>query len=162
MLPNPVSLVEGGKRGSRYVIFDAPNDLNVNVYGDVLHSKGVVLVIRTCEKTCSENYGFGIVVKECVYEDGGVPSSEQIKLWLRNVRYVLNNYPGKAIGVHCMAGLGRAPLLVAIALIEIEDYKYEDAVALIRKERRYAINQRQLTFLSGYSSYSSSGCCSIS
>jgi protein tyrosine phosphatase type 4A len=35
------------------------------------------------------------------------------------------------VAVHCVAGLGRAPVLVAIALMEL-GMKYEDAVELIR------------------------------
>ena len=40
-------------------------------------------------------------------------------------------------------------ILVAIALIEL-GMKYEDAVDLIRKKRRGAINSRQLEFLAKY------------
>ena len=43
----------------------------------------------------------------------------------------------------------RAPVLVATALIEL-GMKYEDAVDLIRKKRRGAINAKQLEFLSKY------------
>jgi len=148
MFPNPVSIIEG-KKGN-YLIFDAPNDKNVGVYGDLLKKEGVVLVVRTCSKTSSEEYGNGIIVKECVYDDGGVPSRENIKLWLNAVRYVFNHRPGSTIGVHCMAGLGRAPLLVAIALIEMEDYTCIDAILKVRGERKGAINQKQLTFLLKY------------
>lgn len=40
---------------------------------------------------------------------------------------------GPCLAVHCVAGLGRAPVLVAIALIEA-GMKYEDAVEMIRGE----------------------------
>ena len=39
-----------------------------------------------------------------------------------------------------MTGLGRAPVLVAVALIEL-GMKYEDAVEMIRMKRRGAINR---------------------
>ncbi|KAH9511053.1 protein-tyrosine phosphatase 4A family member PRL-1 isoform X2 [Dermatophagoides farinae] len=53
------------------------------------------------------------------------------------------------IAVHCVAGLGRAPVLVAIALIEA-GLKYIDAVEMIRAARRGAINAKQLDYLSEY------------
>ena len=43
------------------------------------------------------------------------------------------------IGVHCVAGLGRAPLLVALALIHKGCPKF-DAIELIRKKRPGALN----------------------
>lgn len=36
------------------------------------------------------------------------------------------------MAVHCVAGLGRAPVMVAIALIEL-GMKYEEAVETIRE-----------------------------
>ena len=36
------------------------------------------------------------------------------------------------VGVHCVTGLGRAPVLVAVALVEL-GMKYEDAVQFIRQ-----------------------------
>lgn len=45
-------------------------------------------------------------------------------------RFMAN--PSSCVAVHCVAGLGRAPVLVALALIEL-GMKYEDAVELIRE-----------------------------
>ena len=44
--------------------------------------------------------------------------------------------PGCCIAVHCVAGLGRAPVLVALALIE-GGMKYEDAVQFIKAARSF-------------------------
>ncbi|XP_053322141.1 protein tyrosine phosphatase type IVA 3 isoform X2 [Spea bombifrons] len=45
--------------------------------------------------------------------------------------------------------VGRAPVLVALALIE-SGMKYEDAIQFIRQKRRGAINSKQLTYLEKY------------
>ena len=55
----------------------------------------------------------------------------------------------RCIAVHCVAGLGRAPMLVAVALMEA-GFDAEDAVDLIRKTRRGAINNKQFNFLVEY------------
>jgi protein tyrosine phosphatase type 4A len=53
------------------------------------------------------------------------------------------------VAVHCVAGLGRAPVLVAIALIELGMAPL-DAIEYIRGKRRGAFNKPQITFLDGY------------
>ena len=53
------------------------------------------------------------------------------------------------IAVHCVAGLGRAPVLVAIALIEY-GMDAASAVTFIRDRRRGAINAAQLMYLESY------------
>lgn len=54
------------------------------------------------------------------------------------------------IAVHCAAGLGRAPVLVAIALVEL-GLRPMEAVGWLRALRRGAINSTQLAFLHAYS-----------
>lgn len=53
------------------------------------------------------------------------------------------------IAVHCVAGLGRAPVLVGISLIEA-GMRPLDAVSFLRERRRGAINNKQLRFLENY------------
>ncbi|KAG3289706.1 protein tyrosine phosphatase type IVA, member 1 [Ictidomys tridecemlineatus] len=69
--------------------------------------------------------------------------------WLSLVKIKFREEPGCCIAVHCVAGLGRAPVLVALALIE-GGMKYEDAVQFIRQKRRGAFNSKQLLYLEKY------------
>jgi len=65
------------------------------------------------------------------------------------------------VAIHCVAGLGRAPVLVAIALIEFLGMEPLDAVTYIRKRRRGAINATQLKFLQQYKPMRKKGGCIV-
>jgi protein tyrosine phosphatase type 4A len=83
------------------------------------------------------------------YDDGTSPPPSVISAWLDLVEATFvkgrqNQAADPAIAVHCVAGLGRAPVLVAIALIEFADLDPVVAVDFIRKNRRGAINNRQV------------------
>lgn len=52
--------------------------------------------------------------------------------WFELLRRRFKDTPDACVAVHCVAGLGRAPVLVALALIEL-GLKYEDAVEMIRQ-----------------------------
>lgn len=57
--------------------------------------------------------------------------------------------PCETVALHCVAGLGRAPVLAAIALVELGLEPYE-AVGWIRALRRGAVNARQMAFVESY------------
>uniref|UniRef100_A0A9J7Z5U8 Protein tyrosine phosphatase type IVA 3 n=2 Tax=Cyprinus carpio TaxID=7962 RepID=A0A9J7Z5U8_CYPCA len=89
------------------------------------------------------------VTKDWPFDDGAPPPTKIVDDWLSLLKNKFCEEPGCCVAVHCVAGLGRAPVLVALALIE-SGMKYEDAIQLIRQKRRGAINSKQLTYLEKY------------
>lgn len=91
----------------------------------------------------------GINVIDLPFDDGSPPPPEVVEAWFEILRNRFKHDKDSCVSVHCVAGLGRAPVLVALALIEL-GMKWDEAVELIRAARRGAINAKQLAFLSGY------------
>ncbi|XP_040083461.1 protein tyrosine phosphatase type IVA 1-like isoform X2 [Oryx dammah] len=84
------------------------------------------------------------------FDDGAPPSNQIVDDWLSLVKIKFREDPGCCIAVHCVAGLGRAPVLVALALIE-GGMEFEDAVQFIKqKQRRGAFNSKQRLYLEKY------------
>ncbi len=124
----------------------------------------------------------GIDVQELIFPDGQVPDMNIIRQWLETVdKFFGEEGPKKSgqgeghsgkhdeekrIGVHCVAGLGRAPFLVAIALVNA-GCSPVNAIDLIRKHRSGAFNHDQAGFIIDFKpmkrkSGSSKGCeCAI-
>jgi len=148
-LPNPPSLVEYGNY--RFLIFDAPNDDNLPLYVAELKKQNVHTLIRACDPTYSVEplRAAGITVLDLPFHDGGAPSDDVVERWLNVLRNAPRDGTKETIGVHCVAGLGRAPVLVAIALIE-DGMNSLQAVNLIRDKRKGAINLKQLQWLKSY------------
>ena len=153
----------------RFLIMDSPSEQNIEQYVKELVRHGATDVVRACEPHYSnkvvEEAGMACTALE--FSDGDPPPADIIARWLDLVESRFGRYgdmptktanpsaaagaaaSGKCIAVHCVAGLGRAPMLVAVALMEA-GYDAIDAVAYIRKVRRGAINKRQFAFLEGY------------
>jgi len=155
----------------RFLIMDAPRQANLHVYIKEMRKHHVTDVVRVCEPTYhgGELESAGICLHESEYKDGTSPSKELIMSWLQLVErtfYGPNSSSDSCIAVHCVAGLGRAPVMVAIALIEFANMDPVEAVAYIRERRRGAINEKQLLYLEGYKrmyrrNASDAACCSI-
>ena len=65
--------------------------------------------------------------------------------------------------MHCLAGLGRAPVLVAIALIE-RGMSPNSAITLIRNKRPGALNSQQIGLLTNYKrarTFENPACCDL-
>lgn len=120
-----------------------------------MQKHNVSTVVRVCEPSYKKDVleGAGIEVRDLAYEDGTFPPPNIVDEWFEVLkqkwvsrlglgmwwdaddsdafcRYSEN--PDNCVAVHCVAGLGRAPVMVALALIEL-GLKYEGAVELIRE-----------------------------
>lgn len=138
-------------RNMRFLITDQPQDVTMENYIKLLMEHKVShLVCATDQAYKTDDLAkSGVAVSELSFPDGSAPTTEIIEKWLSLVNKEFMGDPDTCVGVHCVTGLGRAPVLVATALIEL-GMKYEDAVELIRKKRRGAINTKQLEFLAKY------------
>jgi len=136
---------------SRFLIMDAPTDANLSAYMEVMSKKNVKVIVRACEGTYSTAplTKAGVKVVELPFPDGDPPPDDVVSKWLEIVREEFAKGGDSTIAVHCVAGLGRAPVLVAIAFIEMGMDPME-AISFIRKRRRGAINARQLNYLEAY------------
>eukprot|EP01098_Paradermamoeba_levis_P015148 TRINITY_DN7535_c0_g1_i1.p1 TRINITY_DN7535_c0_g1~~TRINITY_DN7535_c0_g1_i1.p1 ORF type:complete len:159 (+),score=11.78 TRINITY_DN7535_c0_g1_i1:214-690(+) len=147
-LPNRPTLIE--YRDLRFLIFEAPNESNLPAYLKEFEKFSVKKVVRVCEPTYSTSLleQNGIKVIDMAMVDGDSPSKSVIKEW----RSIVKSMKGKGdtLGVHCIAGLGRAPVLVALSLID-EGMDNLESIQFVRNKRRGAINQKQLNFLKHYS-----------
>lgn len=158
----------------RFLIMDAPKQSNLHSYIKEMRKHSVTDVVRVCEPTyqAAELNAAGISLHDMEYPDGHSPPKEVIDQWLQLVdkTFYSSATPdsGVCVAVHCVAGLGRAPVMVALALIEFANMDPVEAVSLIRQHRRGAINEKQLLYLEQYrrrykrGSGAESSCCVIS
>jgi len=140
-------------RNMKFLITDKPTDATLSQYIEELKRRHVSDVVRVCESTYSSArlQSAGITCHDWAFDDGTPPPQSVIKNWVSLLSHRFQEEPNACVAVHCVAGLGRAPVLVAIALIEA-GMKYEEAVEMIREARRGAINAKQLQYLSEYKS----------
>lgn len=138
-------------KNMRFLITDRPTDNTLDKFIEELQKHGVSNVVRVCDPTYNKEKleNEGIHVLDWQFDDGSPPPAEVVGNWFNLLKTKFREDPGSCVAVHCVAGLGRAPVLVALALMEA-GMKYEDAVELIRQKRRGAINAKQLTYLEHY------------
>ncbi|CAO3589396.1 unnamed protein product [Absidia cylindrospora] len=155
-LGRTLSLIEAPNSPLRFLILDCPTESTLPFYLEEFKRYDVTDVVRCCQQTYSANALAmdGITVHDMPFKDGGLPPSNLVREWIGLVdnqeqKLKDNESMRPTIAVHCVAGLGRAPVLVAIALIEL-GMEPLDAVAYIRTKRRGAFNKPQISYLDTY------------
>jgi protein tyrosine phosphatase type 4A len=152
----PVTIVDRGRL--RFVITDAPDERSMPGYIAFLKENGVVHLARACEPCYATKplEAAGIRVHDLYFEDGQIPPPQIVKQWLDVVEksFIDPRSPDllderERVGVHCVAGFGRAPLLVTLALIE-DGMAPLEAAQFVRAKRKGALNTVQLRWLETY------------
>ena len=138
-------------RGFKFIIMDRPSDTTMHLLVDHLKRANVKDVIRVCEPSYKTDLleAAGIRVHDWQFDDGSPPPQKIIDQWFNLLQQRLEEDSESCFAVHCVAGLGRGPVMVALALMET-GMKYEDTIEFIRERRRGAFNQKQLKYLSAY------------
>lgn len=157
-----------------FLIMDAPSPSNLPMYIRELQRRKVKHLVRVCGATYDTTAveRSGTQVHSWPFDDGAPPTRKVIADWLsmldaekvaaENLSKNTNTpYVPPTIGVHCVAGLGRAPILVALALVEFGQVEALDAILLIREKREGAINQMQMQWLNKYKPRSRGGDCHV-
>jgi protein tyrosine phosphatase type 4A len=94
----------------KYLILDCPSEETLPEYLDILKQQSVTHLVRICD--AANTYDAhkleleGITVHdEIKFQDGGVPDQPAVDKWLQ-----LTSESRGMIGVHCVSGIGRAPV----------------------------------------------------
>jgi len=158
-MPKDYCLIDDGHH--RFLITDSPTDAKLSAYEALYRKYSIDHVICTCERAYDKSplKAVGITVIDLPIVDGDVPSKEILMRW-REILRKLGAEPSKTIAIHCVSGLGRAPMMVALALVD-NGMKPLDAVALIRKHRHGALNTRQLDFIINHKPLKKDRACCI-
>ncbi|CAO3675342.1 unnamed protein product [Rhizopus stolonifer] len=147
------SVIQSPQTHQKFLLLDAPTKSTLPNYIKVFQQENVSDLVCICHRPDNiydpqDLEAVGIKVHEAIrFEDGGVPNQQAIDQWLELSAKAKQKQT--TIGAHCVAGIGRAPVLVAIWLIE-GGMDPLDAVSYIRKYRRGALNKNQVRFLDNY------------
>ncbi|KAF8560702.1 Tyrosine phosphatase type IVA [Paragonimus westermani] len=141
-----VTLIE--YKTARFLITDQPSANNMENFIHTCHLHNVHLLVRVCEPTYDEKLleAAGISVVDMEFEDGAPPTDSVIQKWFQLLNDLWHTQPDACVAVHCRAGLGRAPALVAVALIEL-GLPFDVSIEMIRSRRAGALNTRQIQYL---------------
>ncbi len=171
-----------------FLIMAAPDPTSVKYSIDLLKQHKVTKLVRLCQCNYNNNEfsTAGIDIEDLPFSDGKNPPSDVLKRWIELVN-TFNFEPSIIphishqstqgslqeknvdptspkeefrIAIHCLAGLGRAPMMVALALINAGAQAGE-AIKIIRKARPGALNMHQASYILSYSkrNHSKSCCC---
>lgn len=130
--------------------FSLNNERNIIVtkFPDDVHFLECVMILEEIDTIVnfSENKYSFVPSKRIIhlpFKDGGVPNQTTIRTWLN----IVSSIEARNILIHCDSSVGRAPLMLAIAMIQTNKSNGADVVQEIRNKINGALNTRQLKFV---------------
>ncbi|KAI8074106.1 native structure Prl-1 [Gongronella butleri] len=148
-----ITVVESPNKQQRFLILDAPTHDTLKNYIEPFRRERVRHLVRVCQGHLDYDVHelerlTGVQVNDTIkFDDGTVPSVQDIEQWLALSQDAMQH--GQTIAVHCVSGIGRAPVLVTLALIEA-GMDNLDAITYVRTHRRGALNKKQVRFIDEY------------
>ncbi|ORZ14738.1 protein-tyrosine phosphatase-like protein, partial [Absidia repens] len=145
-----ITVVESPLSKQRFLLLDAPTEQTLSKYIEPLKQENVKQLVRICNRhldydaTELERLTGIRVIDDIKFADGNVPSPENIENWLSLSEQARQE--GHTMAVHCVSGIGRAPVLVTLSLIE-SGMDPLDAISYVRQRRRGALNKTQVRFI---------------
>lgn len=144
-------------RMQRFVISSQPRDSTMSRYVESCQKHNVRHLVCASQPTYDSSPVTKMEVNYVAipFPDGHPPPKEVVEEWLNLCDQCKENNGNRdeasmdAIAVHCIAGLGRSPVLVGIALIE-DGLDFQAAIDLICDARCGALNTQQKVFLAHY------------
>ena len=126
---------------NKFIITNSPSDRNLSDYVKKLKYEETNIIVRLGERRYNEELIRGIDFIDLYIEDGSIPNEDTINIFLNIVR------KNRTIAIHCISGLGRAPMMVVIAMIIIYKKKELDSIISVRQMIPNSLNTKQINFL---------------
>ncbi|KAI8927358.1 protein-tyrosine phosphatase-like protein, partial [Entophlyctis helioformis] len=140
------------------LITDCPDPASLAAFADLLVSHGVSHLVRICSPTAYDAAvlaSAGIAVHDMYFDDGEPYFRSLVQQLTASTAAAAAPSAAAAaaagtgkpsLAIHCVSGIGRAPVLVCCALIDA-GLDPTDAVEFVRSKRRGAVNRVQLSWL---------------
>jgi len=127
---------------NKFRVYFGPSPNNLNIFLDKLKKYNINMIVRLCEPSyhieCNSIQIQDLPITSCT------PSKEVIRQW----NDILDSINGN-IYVHCESGLGRAPTMIAIALLQ-KEVEPHNIIQMLRTINKKLFNNIQLKFIFNY------------
>jgi protein tyrosine phosphatase type 4A len=132
----------------KYIVFNSPSESGELL--KLINKFNINIIFRLCEPLYDKN-DIDIKFIDQDLPDGSFPSIDIINNFIFEIDNLLLYNKHITIGIHCKAGLGRAPLITAILMMNY-DKKISsfDVITNIRNKIKGSINSKQLNELKEY------------